>query len=49
MTKYYLVGRLSKDSIADMINELIKLSNNFNIYNFYRNVVTALDDYKKNN
>ena len=48
MTKYYLVGRF-KDSIAGMINELIKLSNNFDIYNVNRNVVTALGDYKKNN
>ena len=37
MTKYYLAGRLSKDSIAGMINELIILNIDFDIYNANRN------------
>ena len=36
MTKYYLIGKLSKDYIAVMINKLIIIDTNFVIYNVNR-------------
>ena len=36
MTKYYLIGKLSKDYIVVMINKLIIIDTNFVIYNVNR-------------